>query len=60
VPVLAYYTGAKVQELTQLLSTGVRLKDGIHYLVITTEGGDVKSFKNSVSHREMPLHRWTQ
>jgi integrase len=57
VPVLAYYTGARVQELTQLLTSDVKLKDDIHYLVITTDEGNTKSVKNSASHREIPLHR---
>ncbi|MCE7028093.1 DUF6538 domain-containing protein [Jiella avicenniae] len=52
VPWLALYTGARVNELTQLRKADVALVDGIWSLTITPEAGSVKNYKVRV----VPLH----
>ncbi|MEN3794548.1 DUF6538 domain-containing protein [Fulvimarina sp. MAC3] len=52
VPWLALYTGARVNELTQLRKADVTLVDGIWSLTITPEAGSVKNYKVRV----VPLH----
>lgn len=52
VPWLALYTGARVNELTQLRKADVALVDGIWSLIITPEAGSVKNYKLRV----VPLH----
>jgi integrase len=52
VPWLALYTGARVNELTQLRKADVALVDGIWSLTITPEAGSVKNYKVRI----VPLH----
>lgn len=52
VPWLALYTGARVNELTQLRKEDVSLIDGVWSLTITPEAGSVKNYKLRV----VPLH----
>lgn len=55
-PLLAYYTGARVEELAQLYVSDVKQEKGIHYLHITADKAD-KSVKNKGSVRKIPLHK---
>ena len=54
-PLLAYYTGARAEELAQLHSKDVISIDGITYIDINDEADD-KSVKNRGSTRRVPLH----
>ncbi|MDP0500870.1 MAG: site-specific integrase [Verrucomicrobiota bacterium JB022] len=54
-PLLALYTGARLEELGQLRLTDIRHSQGIHFLDINChESG--KSLKNPNSARRVPLH----
>lgn len=59
-PVLALWTGCRLEELGQLLPSDVKCQDGIYFLDITTlaetEDGPAKRLKNDGSHRRVPLH----
>jgi integrase len=55
VPILALYTGARMNELGQLELADVRERDGIAYIDISAEG-DGKSLKTKSSVREVPIH----
>jgi integrase len=59
-PVLMFYTGARIEELAQLLVSEVKQdQDGIHYVSIleSTDGADAgRTVKNSGSRRRIPLH----
>jgi hypothetical protein len=54
-PLMALYTGARLDELGQLLLTDVKHETGIHYLHLNTldEG---KRLKTGSSRRRVPLH----
>lgn len=57
-PLLAAFTGARRNELGQLLLTDVKEKDGIWYLSITTlddDGNVVKTVKTDNSVRDVPI-----
>lgn len=54
-PLLAYYTGCRAEELAQLYVSDIRETDGIHYLSIEAGAPD-KSVKNAGSTRYVPLH----
>lgn len=54
-PVLALYTGARLNELGQLQTSDVRKADGVKFIAITTDDG--KRTKNIGSIRDIPLHR---
>ncbi len=54
-PVLALYTGARLNELGQLGTADVRQADGVTYIAITADDG--KHTKNVGSIREVPLHK---
>jgi integrase len=61
VPVLGYYTGARLGEIVQLHHADVDSEDGISFLKITEEGGDgnkldVKHVKSEAGVRKIPLH----
>lgn len=53
-PVLGLYTGARLEELGQLLVSDVREEDGIRFLDINDEGE--KQLKTPGSRRRVPLH----
>lgn len=53
-PVLGLFTGARLQELGQLLRADVKDEDGITYLDI--RAGDGKSLKTGSSKRRVPIH----
>nr|WP_303829852.1 DUF6538 domain-containing protein [Asticcacaulis taihuensis] len=52
VPWLCAYTGARVNELTQLREMDIKCRDGIWLIHITPEAGRIKNNKA----REVPLH----
>lgn len=51
-PWLCAYTGARISEMTQLRKEDARVKDGIHYLRITSDAGSVKAG----IYRDVPIH----
>ena len=53
-PLLALYTGCRLNELCQLHTSDVRAKNNIHYISINTDTND-KSIKTSTP-REIPIH----
>ena len=55
-PLLAYYTGCRAEELAQLYVSDIRETDGVHYLSIEAGAPD-KSVKNAGSTRYVPLHK---
>ena len=55
IPLLAYYTGARSQELGQLEASDVRESEGIFYISFNIDGSD-KFLKNRSSHRDIPIH----
>ena len=54
-PLLAAFTGARIEELGQLLVADVRRRDGIDYISLNDEDED-NSLKNRSSQREVPVH----
>ena len=62
IPILGYYTGARLGELVQLHLADVRLDGPIPHLVITEEGsaergsGEEKMVKSNAGVRRVPLH----
>lgn len=61
VPLLALHTGARREELCQLLVSDVRERDGVSYLALTEENEQgqkdgSKALKTDSSAREVPLH----
>lgn len=55
-PLLAYYTGCRAEELAQLYVSDIRETDSVHYLSIEAGAPD-KSVKNAGSTRYVPLHK---
>lgn len=56
-PVIAQYTGAREEEIGQLLVTDVKCESGIHYLSITDlDEQTQKKLKTASSRRKVPLH----
>ena len=53
-PLLAIYTGARLEELAQLLVTDVRRVHGVR--VIAIEPGDAKKLKSMAAERLIPVH----
>ncbi|MGI0118712.1 tyrosine-type recombinase/integrase [Zooshikella sp. RANM57] len=53
-PLLAYFTGARLEELAQLKTTDVKAEGSIIYLQIHNEDGN--QLKNEGSRRVIPLH----
>ena len=62
IPVLGFYTGARLGELVQLHLADVLEKDGIAFLHVTEDGGglaggkDPKHVKSEAGVRKIPLH----
>lgn len=56
-PLLALYTGARIEELGQCQLSDVRQKEGITYLDFNLEG-EAKSLKTESSARKVPLHNY--
>lgn len=58
-PILALYTGCRLEELGQLLVSDVRAEDGAWFFAIQEvddEGNEVKSVKTDSSVRNVPVH----
>lgn len=55
-PYLAAYSGARLGELAQLLTSDVRQLHGVWILHVTPEGADGKSVKTAGSARVVPVH----
>lgn len=63
IPVLGYYTGARLGEIVQMHLSDVQVDDGIPYLEITdasagasTTTSDTKHVKSAAAVRRVPLH----
>ncbi len=57
VPLIAAFTGARVNEIAQLRPTDIKQDDeGLWYFDITTTDDDGKSLKNEASKRIVPVH----
>lgn len=61
VPLLAAFTGARLEELAQLAVTDVKLQDGVHLIHFQEryderDPGFRRSLKNASSHRYVPVH----
>lgn len=59
IPLLAAYTGARQNEICQLLTADIKEEGGIPYISILNEddaGNIVKSLKNENSRRKIPIH----
>jgi integrase len=54
IPLLAVFSGARLDELCQLLETDVVERDGVPMIRITDEGG--KALKAKSSRRDIPIH----
>lgn len=54
-PLLALFTGARLEELGRLTPADVRMEDGVTYLFINTIG-EGKRVKNRSSRRKVPVH----
>lgn len=52
-PWLCAHTGARISEMTQLRAEDVKVKDGVHYLRITSDAGSVKAG----IYRDVPIHQ---
>lgn len=58
VPLLAAFTGARLNEIAQLCPSDIRQDDeGLWYFDITTTDDDGKSLKNEASKRIVPVHQ---
>jgi len=56
-PLLGFYTGARVNELAQLALADITAEDDIPCIAITTLGDDDKRLKNETSRRSIPIHQ---
>jgi integrase len=61
VPVLAVFTGARLEELAQLAVTDIKIEDAIHFVHFQerydgVDPGFRRSLKNASSHRRVPIH----
>lgn len=55
-PLLALFTGARVEELAQLLVTDVREINGLGYIINISDDAPHAHIKNSSSRRRIPVH----
>lgn len=56
-PLLALFTGARLEELAQLRVSDIKIAKGLgHYLVISDLGNPSAQLKNEHSRRNIPLH----
>jgi integrase len=55
-PHLGLWTGARLEELGQLLVSDVRMEQGCYYLTISDEPNSGKRLKSASSRRRVPLH----
>lgn len=59
-PLIALYTGCRLEEIGQLRITDIKTEEGIPFFHITTlddEGNRVKSVKTETSLRKVPIHK---
>ncbi|QGZ93329.1 site-specific integrase [Terricaulis silvestris] len=61
IPLLAAYSGARLEELGQLAVTDIKEEDGVHYMHIQErydgpDPGYLRSLKNEASQRKVPIH----
>lgn len=55
IPLIGAFTGARLGEVCQLLTTDVQTVDGIPALVLTDDGED-QTIKSEAGHRTIPIH----
>lgn len=55
-PLLALFTGARVEELAQLLVSDIHHEEGLGYHLSITDDADHAKLKNATSRRRIPLH----
>ncbi|XQF92540.1 hypothetical protein ACOBV9_15300 [Pseudoalteromonas espejiana] len=53
---LAMYTGARLTEIYQLRKSGIRVEDGINYILITDER-ESQRLNTSNAKRKIPIHK---
>ena len=56
IPLLGLWSGARLEEIGQLLTTNVEQEDGIHFLRITHDAEAGQTVKTPTSRRRVPLH----
>ncbi|GHU30299.1 hypothetical protein AGMMS50256_16960 [Betaproteobacteria bacterium] len=56
-PLLALFTGARVEELAQLLVDDIRLAHGLGWYIDISDEAEHSQLKNAASRRRIPLHR---
>jgi integrase len=56
-PLLALFTGARVEELAQLLVDDIRNADGLGWYINISDEAAHSQLKNAASRRRIPLHR---
>lgn len=56
-PLLALCTGARVEELAQLLADDVRSAEGLGWYINVSDDAEHSKLKNAASRRRIPLHR---
>ncbi|EPT8921564.1 tyrosine-type recombinase/integrase [Cronobacter dublinensis] len=55
-PLLALFTGARVNELAQLRLDDIQENDGIHFFNLDADGESDKKLKNANARRQIPVH----
>lgn len=55
-PLLALFTGARVNELAQLRLDDIQENDGIYFFNLDVDGESDKKLKNANARREIPVH----
>lgn len=55
-PLIAYYTGARLEEMAQLLITDIKQEPGLGYYFHLTDDDDAKTLKTVASRRRVPIH----
>lgn len=56
-PLIALYSGMRMGEIVQLLSTDVKQEKAIWFFDISKSEGDAKQIKTKSSYRRVPVHR---
>ena len=56
-PLLALFTGARVEELAQLLVDDIRPVEGLGWYINISDEAEHSQLKNAASRRRIPLHR---
>ncbi|MEN3372628.1 DUF4160 domain-containing protein [Dechloromonas sp. ZS-1] len=55
-PLLALYTGARVEELAQLLVSDIYYAEGLGHYINISDAGEDQKLKNAGSRRRVPVH----